>query len=266
MTEPGHWSPPLHSRFTLVAGFADFYQEVARIKQAQTEGRLAAYLAGTESPAPVLPLDFARLVSARLRKQLQEQERQCTAEAASEAGKLAAQARYLMAALADEVLIFELDWPGRDVWLTVLLEQSMFNTSNAGSRFFSMAKQLVQDNIRSPLHMDLAAVFLLAMELGFRGCWRARQGEQELAAIRQQLYQLVVPAPADQHARNGMSPPPAPAFSQAYAYLLRGFNDERLAPVSPWRNLGIYGLVSYLLASSLLWLALMYPFERYLGS
>jgi type VI secretion system protein ImpK len=171
-----------------------------------------------------------------------------------------------MAALADEVLIFELDWPGRDVWLSLLLEQTMFGSSNAGSRFFALARKLVQDNVRSPLHMDLAAVFLLAMELGFKGCWRSRQGQSQLNAIRLQLYQLAAPTPRPAHVEDGYQAGASAAFAQAYAYPLRGHRDERLAPLSPWRNLGIYGMAGYLLASALLWLALMYPFERYLGA
>jgi len=243
--------------FTLVAQFADFYEEVAGIKRAQAEARLPAYL-GLDGAAPVAPDELARRVSARLLELLRRQERLCVADSASEAGQLQRKALYVMAALADEILIFELQWPARDAWLGVLLEQSMFDSSSAGSRFFTMAQQLLHDNIRSRLHIDLAAVFLLAMELGFKGGLRARQGQTELDSMRQRLYQFVTASPSGGAA--------VLAFAEAYDYPLQGLRDERLAPVSPWRNLGLYGLLGYVLASAVLWLVLMYPFERYMGA
>lgn len=246
------------SEYALVAQFADFYEEVAGIKRAQKEGRLAVYLGLDGSPTAVAPEQLARCVSTRLLELLRRQERDSLVDAASEAGQLQRKARYAMAALADEIMIFELAWPAREAWLEVLLEQAMFDSSHAGSRFFTMAQQLVHDNIRSRLHIDLAAVFLLALELGFKGSLRARQGQTELAAVRQRLYQFVTAS----HAA-GIA---TPAFAQAYDYPLQGARDERLAPVSPWRNLGIYGLIGYVLASAALWLVLMYPFERYLGA
>lgn len=274
MREPDlHPERHAEPEFALVAQFADFYEEVAGIKRAQAEGRLAAYLGmdGAPAPAPAdklaadkLANEQAQRVAARLLKLLRQQERNTTADAASEAGRLERKALYVMAALADEILIFELVWPGREVWLTVLLEQAMFDSSNAGSRFFSMAQQLLQDNIRSRLHIDLAAVFLLAMELGFKGCLRARQGQTELAAMRHRLYQFVTASPSGD--RGGSGGGIVPAFAEAYDYPLQGLRDERLAPVSPWRNLGLYGLLGYVLASAVLWLALMYPFERYIGA
>jgi len=260
MNEPRVWPERSHSAYALVARFAEFYREVAAIKRAQVEGRLASYLAGDNAPAPSHAAEFAQRVSARLLILLKQQERNCSADAASEAGQLERKALYLMAALADEIFIFELDWPGCDAWLPVLLEHSMFGTSNAGSRFFSMANQLVRDNLRSPMQMDFAAIFLLAMELGFKGCFRARQAQAELVQVRNQLYRIVAIS-----GENGGHEPKSAAFAQAYAYTLTGRADERLAPVSPWCNLGLYGLVGYLLLSTVIWMMLMYPFERYLS-
>lgn len=258
MREGPEWLEPHPDTFELVARFADFYQEVAAIKRAQADGWLAAYLAGENSPAPSTAAEFAQRVSARLLGALRLQERRCSEEPSSEAGQLERKALYLMAAVADEILIFELEWPGRDAWLTVLLEQSMFDSSNAGSRFFAMAEQLVRDDLRSPLRVDLAAVFLLAMELGFKGRYRARQAQPQLDKIRGQLYQLVSSAGADVGESRH-------AFAQAYGYVLQGQRDERLAPVSPWRNLGLYGLLGYLLLTTVAWIVLMHPFERYLN-
>jgi type VI secretion system protein ImpK len=259
MREAPEWLEPRQGEFELVARFADFYQEVAAIKRAQADGWLAAYLAGEHSPQPSTGAEFAQRVSARLLGALRQQERGCVGEPSSEAGELERKALYLMAALADEILIFELEWPGRDAWLAVLLEQTMFGSSNAGSQFFTMAEQLMHDEPHSPLHVDLAAVFLLAMELGFKGRYRARQAQPLLDKIRSRLYQLVWNAGSDVGESKH-------AFSAAYGYALMGHRDERLAPVSPWRNLGLYGLLGYLLLTTVAWIVLMHPFERYLNS
>ncbi|HTH74958.1 MAG TPA: DotU family type IV/VI secretion system protein [Trinickia sp.] len=260
MREAPEWLEPRRGSFELVARFADFYQEVAAIKQAQADGWLGAYLAGEHAPQPGTGAEFAQRISARLLGALRRQERRCSDGEASEAGQLERKALYLMAALADEILIFELEWPGRDAWLAVLLEQSMFGSSHAGSRFFAMAEQLVRDDLRTPLHVDLAAVFLLAMELGFKGRYRARQAQPQLDKIRGQLYQLV------SSSASGTPSESEHAFAQAYAYSLTGHRDERLAPVSPWRNLGLYGLIGYLLLTTAAWIVLMHPFERYLNT
>ncbi|RDU94731.1 DotU family type IV/VI secretion system protein [Trinickia dinghuensis] len=259
MREAPTWLAPPPGNLELVARFADFYQEVAALKRAQADGWLAAYLAGENAPQPTTSAEFAQRASARLLGALRQQERRCTAQAGSEAGQLERTALYLMAALADEILIFELDWPGREAWLGVLLEQSMFGSSNAGSRFFSKAEQLVRDNLHAPLRIDLASVFLLALELGFKGCYRARQAQPQLDKIRSQLYQLV--SASGRHVYDD-----EPAFAQAYAYPLTGRRDERLAPISPWRNLGLYGLIAYLALTTVAWIVLMHPFARYLNS
>ncbi|MGF7187831.1 type VI secretion system protein ImpK [Robbsia andropogonis] len=259
MRDAPTWPQQRHNHSNLVARFADFYQELAAIKTAQTGGWLAAYLASGDLPQPVTDIEFAKRVNARLLARLQRQARRHADDTGTPAGHAAQQARYLMAALADEVLIFELDWPGRDAWLSVLLEHTMFDSSNAGSRFFVMAEQLVGETPRTPLQAELASVFLLAMELGFKGRYRSRQAQPHLEKIRGQLYEVVFVA-------GGRLNDEQPAFANAYAYPLTGRYDERLAPLSPWRNLALYGLIGYLVLSLVAWFVLMHPFEHYLNS
>ncbi len=243
------------ANYTLLGGCADFYQEIAIIKRAMAEGRLAAYLAPDAQQAPTLPSEFANRVSARLLAILRQQERDFRRDASLQEIRAHHVALYLMAALADEIFILELEWPGRDAWLDVLLEQKLFRTNNAGSRLFSMAQQLILTQSRNTLYIDLAAVFLLTLELGFKGRYRGRQGQATLSELRLQLYQLTkqksrAGAPFDVRAVFG----PQPAFAQAYDYLLQGEKDERLAPISPWCSLGVYALLTYLLLSIMAWL------------
>ena len=252
------------SAFFFLGGCADFYEEIASIKRAHAEGRLAAYLAPDEASAPTRPIDFASRVSARLFAILRQQEHDFRRNATVQEIKAHNAALYVMAALADEIFILELDWPGREAWLDVLLEHRLFKTRNAGSHFFSMAHDLVQIQSRDNLYVDLAAVFLLALALGFRGRYRGQQGHAALQEIRLQLYKLV-----NQKNRPGVPERAAGeryAFIQAYQHTLQGTEDARLAPVSPWLALGGYALLGYLMLSVVVWLVLMHPFAQYVGS
>jgi type VI secretion system protein ImpK len=275
---PARSSP---NRFALLGRCADFYQEIANIKLAAAEGRLADWLTVDGSAPPVLASEYASRVSARLLALLRRQERDYGAIGTPDEHRAHKVYLYLMAALADEILILELDWPGRDAWLDVLLEQRLFTTNNAGSRFFTLAQQLLQGARGNPVYIDLAAVFLLAMELGFKGRYRGRQGQAALTSLRQQLYHLVEQGSGSaagpgvgqesaggmalHHARRTALASP-PACAQAYDYLLRNGKDERLAPLSPWYSLGLYALLGYVLVSMLTWLILMHPFEKFIGN
>jgi type VI secretion system protein ImpK len=256
--------------YTLLGGCADFYQEIAAIKCAFDEDRLAAHLSPDSAPdaaaAPATDSELAKRVSARLLTFLRQQERDFRRNATVQEIRAHRVALYLMAALADEIFILDAKWRWGDAWLDGLLEQKLFRTNNAGSRLFIMARQLISAQSRNPLYIDLAAVFLLTLELGFRGRYRGRQGEAALAELRAQLYQLT-----KQKSRSGGSFDvravlgPQPAFTQAYDYQLQGDKDQRLAPVSPWCSVGLYALLAYLMLSTIAWLMLLYPFERYIA-
>lgn len=258
---------PGSDNFRFLDRCADFYQEIASIKSALAENRLAAYLAPNEAQTLSLPSDFAQRVSARLLNILRQQERDFRQHGSPAEVRIHKVSLYLMTALADEIFILELDWLGRDAWLDVLLEQKLFNSSNAGLRFFNMAQQLIKQPRRNRLSMELAAVFLMALELGFKGCYRGRLGQISLLKLRKQLYQIIKYVDPQSRPINPNSDAGQwSAFSQAYQYTLQPGRDERLAPLSPWRNLSLYALASYLMLSISAWFVLMHPFEKYIGS
>lgn len=244
-----------------LSGCADFYQEIAWIKRAHSEGRLAQYLASDGTAPPVTAAEFALRVSARLYTFLSRQQHDYRRTATTQETEVHDLALYLMAAVADEIFILELDWPGCDAWLDVLIEHKLFKTRNAGTRFFQIAADLMRIKNRDPLHTDLAAVVLLSLALGFKGRYRGPQGEAALHEIRTQLFNLVN--------RNSHGIPQLHdrenAFAQAYQPLLQGGADERLAPLSPWATLGAYAALAYLVLSVVTWLILMHPVEQYFG-
>lgn len=242
----------------LLGCFAEFYEEIASIRLALAEGRLPAYLARGDEAPPTLGADLAMRVSARLTDLLQQQARAVRRDATTTEIKAHEMAQYVMAALADEIFILELDWAGHEAWLDVLIEHKLFQSNKAGRQFFEFAAQILRPQQRSALHIELASVFLLALQLGFKGLYRGHEGEATLRSYRQQLYRLVN---AGGHGHRG-----EPAFFQAYQHRLSGDKDQRLAPLTPWYALGRIALAVYLALSTVVWLALLHPFQSTFGS
>jgi len=246
--------PDAKSTPALLLGlFADFYEEVARVKQQAVAGTLADYLAqgGTK---PTTPEEQARAVSARLAELLLAQNRRMRQHGTEAQLRLHGIAIYVMAALADEIFIFELDWPARDAWLGVLLEHRLFGSRLAGRYFFEKAEQILASGARDTLQCDLASCFLLALQLGFKGMHRGAAGAPKLDALRLRLWRFV----------NGTSPPGyAPVlFPQAYEHTVVSQRDERIAPIAPWLRAARWWAFGFLLVSSALWLALVRPLLR----
>lgn len=239
------------SRSTLLAYFAQFFEEVAQYKAAIAEGRLARLLEG-DLPADPRPDDLAEAISRRLLHCLEQQQRLVAARA-DEAEQMAyREMLYAMAALADEEFLLALDWPGSEAWLRHLLEQALFHTSQAGQRFFARADQLLRGHAPQGAQRELAAVYLLVLQLGFQGQYRGRSGQPVLADFRARLIACIAAQrPADAAA--------APAFAQAYAYTLGQHADLRLAPLRPWLRAAAAALVAYLLLSAALWFGLLHP-------
>lgn len=238
----------------LLGHFTDFYQEVAAIKQAQADQRLAEFLAFSGEARVAAPEDQAARASGRLATVLA---RQLSGERAN-ASRLEldayAKAMYAMAALADEIFILELDWPGRAAWLDNLLELRLFRSRGAGQRLFMMIEELLRCRDRNPLHVDLAAVYLLVLQLGFKGIHRGADGAARLQQYRARLLGLVQGQgrAGDEH-----------AFPQAYSQVVdRNRPAERIAPLSPWLSLCRTALILYAVVSSVVWAGLLLPFVK----
>src|SRR3990167_7025770 len=98
----------------LLARFAEFFETVAGIKLAIREGRLGAMLAVGDEPAPSDPRDLAARVSGLLDGVLRAQGQEVARTGTPGEIDSHRMARYVMAALADEQFILELDWAGRE--------------------------------------------------------------------------------------------------------------------------------------------------------
>jgi type VI secretion system protein ImpK len=234
----------------LLGLFAAFYEEVARIKQHAVAGTLADGLAdGNYKPATAQ--EQARAASARLAALLLEQNRRLRQHGTEAQLRMHGLACYVMAALADEVFIFELAWQGRQEWLAVLLEHRLFGSRLAGRRLFEKADEIIGSPTRDPLERDMAACVMLALQLGFKGMYRGAQGAANLDALRGRLWRFV----------NGNAPPEyvPMLFPQAYEHTVISPRDERIAPIGPWLRAARWWAAGYFLVSSLLWLWLVQP-------
>jgi type VI secretion system protein ImpK len=241
----------------LLAGFAEFYEELAAIKLALREGRLAAYLSVASEAPPATGQDQALRVASRLAQVLDGQARALAQGGASAEVKAGRIARYAMAALADEILLLDDElppWSGRDAWLGVLLERRLFGTNDAGQRFFVLADQVLAASDRSVLRLDLASVFLLALQLGFKGRYRGAEGAASLANYRHRLHLVA--------RRSAATESGLPAFPQAYEQLLVGEQEQRFAPLARWYAPALTAAAAYLLISTGVWWYLMHPLEQ----
>lgn len=159
--------------------------------------------------------------------------------------RLVRETQYLMAALADETLLHRLpDWPGAADWDAHLLEARLFNSSNAGSAVFERIEALL--DARDPLTVELAAIYLLALRLGFEGRHRG-QGEGWLEAYRRRLFRFITgrdPALGEARAR---------AFPQAYRHTADAAPGPGLPYLRRWLLASAVFLAAYLVVSHLVW-------------
>jgi type VI secretion system protein ImpK len=241
----------------LLGRFAAFYEDVARIKLAAQKGELSRLLRPDRPHETLEPHDLAERVASRLLDVLDRQARDVAA--ASTEAEMAAyrRARYVMVALADEIFILNLPWPGAEHWPEHLLEHSIERSRIAGRRFFDEAQALIDCRAPTPLDVDLAAVLLLALQLGFQGRYRGREGRRTLADYRTRLYKLA--SAGEQGARR------THAFAQAYEYTVVSDRDNTRIALAPWVRAAVYGAIGYLVLSSLVWLVLTWSVLEAIG-
>lgn len=240
-----------------MACFTDFYVEVAQIRQAVAKGRLAAYLAEGKPISFGSASAIAAAVAERLSSRLQQQAK-LVRQGGNEAEiKAYRQAQFVMAALADEVLLLDLDWSGSGAWSGELLERRLFGTSSAGRDFFKLLDSLLQLRGRSRLLTELGSIYLLALQLGFKGRYRSRAGEGVIARYRSRLLRFI--GWGDRSADDDLM------FPHAYQHLIRDMSGQRLAPLSRWLMIISGVLLVYLLASSVVWLVVTQRFDKLFG-
>jgi type IV/VI secretion system ImpK/VasF family protein len=240
------------ARLPLYQYFCDFYATLVEVRSAL--GKVPAGLAAGQRPPELAPA----AIHARLADLLRAQHASVHHEGTPDQCDLYLDAQYAMAALADEQLLLEVQWPGRAQWLDLMLETALFDSRAAGVRFFRLIDRLLAVPLRTQAHAELGLVLLAAIEAGFRGALRGPHEADALTRRREALVKFVRDVRGDQPSRH--------AFEQAYEHTSEPVVPEpptaRLAPLSPWFNAARIALIAYLLASGAIWFVSMHPFYR----
>ncbi len=222
---------------------SQFYQQIAQIKiwiaKGQLGGKVVAMMKLNGIPKSS---DMASAVSLKLSQWIERTRRQYRYQLTERENRMFEEACFVMVALADELMIIELDWAGKDDWQNVLLEFELFSSSSAGDRFYTNLERLVEEQSHDLLQQQLAAIYLLALQLGFSG--RYRNKPQVIAKYRQKLFTIV---------NRGSKDISNPLFAEAYQHQLISYEEQRLAPLSSWYRWLIIGLAGYSFIGALVW-------------
>jgi hypothetical protein len=149
----------------LAARFRGFYADLFAIKESLRRGDWAALLDASaddqadDSPTPERLADAAR---SRLRAAILAATRGGGADMPAGLGGLDPGA--VMAAVADHVLLTDVDWPGRDAWARAPLERTMYGGRDAADRVAAVAGDAPGGAVAS--HPEAAVgLTLLALDL-----------------------------------------------------------------------------------------------------
>jgi type VI secretion system protein ImpK len=166
-----------------------------------------------------------------------------------------ADARYLKAALADEILLTT-PWIGREFWTQHLLESSLFRTNIAGDLVFTRIEDLLSG--REPSRRDIARLYLFALALGFQGKYRGTGEDGRLRGYREELFQFVYQRQPDFSGRDRV------VSERAYASTLSHIAPRKLPTLSRWTVLFLLSAAALLAISELLWLWQSWPVRQVL--
>jgi type VI secretion system protein ImpK len=251
--------PSRATGFYLLVQFREFYREVARLKRtvayaapaSSAEESIftsaAAVSQGTRGSAVSLPASGAseaspavtgvwqQLVSLLERQSLE------AGQGGAFAYEVYREAQYVMAALADEIFL-HLDWEGRSSW--PLLESRLFQTHIAGEEVFVRIDRLLMR--RDPFYLDLAAVYFMALSLGFQGRYRGVEDHPPLE-YRRQLFRMIYRRDPKLFAATG------PLFPQTYQNTLDKSEVKKLPAQWLWLWLVVAVLAMWIGISQFTW-------------
>ena len=157
------------------------------------------------------------------------------------------EAQYVMVALADEIFL-NTQWEGQKFWVSNLLESKIFHTHVAGELFFQRLDRLLVD--RDPVYRDLAAVYLMALSLGFRGKYRGRDDRGQLERYRRQLFHFVFRREPELENESRH------VFPEAYYHTLRQETKRRLPNPRAWVILLVAVVLAYVTLTHGIWVKL----------
>ena len=235
-------APRLGETF-LLEQFRAFYAEIVDLKGRARTGEWA--FAGEDSrTAEGTPIAGATAISQRLLSHLENGAIEAARRGGAYGTALYREAQYVMAAVADEIFLHDLEWDGKSAWKDNLLETRLFRTYVAGERFFTKLEEVLES--RDPVFAELGAVYLMALTLGFRGRYRDTDDGGRLEAYRRQLFYFVTRRQPGSEASTHM-------FAEAYGHRLDEGQARKLPHIRRWIALLVLFFAGYLLVSHALW-------------
>ncbi len=218
--------------------FTAFWQEVSAVR----EGARSAPPAAEDSRALTHPGGMARY---RLVTFLERQSAQVMHSAPPGGADLYLEAQYVMTALADEVLLTD-QIGGEGFWAMNLLEPHFFQTRFAGEAIFARIDRTLEkpDAERA----EMAAIYLAALALGFRGRYRHRDDRGELARYRARLHAFVFGRAAGAASRF--------LLPEAYEATLAAGAGKKLRDPLIWWAAPVLVAAVWFVISSLIWISI----------
>lgn len=225
--------------------FRAFYEEVVKVRDRTSQSR--------ETDIDLVAQAVGRHLENFLELQTLESRRESTRFDLENI----ADARYLKAALADEILLTSV-WIGRDIWTRYLLESSIFRTNIAGEQVFRRVEELLSQ--REPSTRNLARLYLFTLSLGFSGKFRGSQESDILRSYREELFEFVYQRQPELTVRDRV------VNERAYANTLSHIVPNKLPNLSRWSVAVLLAAVSLLAVSEILWLWQSWPVRQALST
>lgn len=244
----------LHQSF-LLNQFNEFYQSVIHNKERIRLRRPSASVAET-SPEVQAEFSAADPIFHKLLQLLEKQ----VVDARSRSGEYGVayyrEAQYVMAALADETFI-HMDWEGRQSWKTNLLEVRLFGTHDAGERIFNKIDVLLKAN--DPGDAEMAAIYLQALSLGFRGKFRDTDDKGMMAFYSRELFKIIFQRHPD------LLNDKRRLFEEPYAHTLDQGEKQKIPYFRWWGTMAIVLVVALLIVSHGIWQYLTSDIQEIVG-
>jgi len=153
---------------------------------------------------------------------------------------------YIMAAFADETFVCLVEWPGKDYWRDHLMELRLFHTQIAGQDIYRKIDTLLERQDYGA--EELAAVYLMALALGFKGLYL--RAPESVEAYRKRLFDRLLMTNPD---LRGVS---YRLFPDAYRHTVVEGSPVRLPEPRTWW-LAVAGIVAtWLVGSTIAWTVL----------
>ncbi|HMF94415.1 MAG TPA: DotU family type IV/VI secretion system protein [Vicinamibacterales bacterium] len=255
MTAVAHIDRGRRPAISVFEQFRAFWKEV--------EAQRTAALAPAMAPASQEPATTTAIVPAstatreRLLYHLRGQQADMTRWASGPVLEYYRQAQYVMVAAADEVFV-ELPWSGASYWRANLLETEQYGTRCAGEALFARIEALLDR--ADPRDVELAAVYLTALALGFRGRYLGRDDLGAIDGYKQRLYQFIFGKRPD------LTDPFRKIVPQCYESTITSGEGRKLRSPRLWWWAAAAVVVAWLVGSQIVWMNLSGPIRDRLAT